>query len=163
MKISNLFKLIIAIVISELAGIVGSVFTTPSIDGWYSGIVKPALNPPSWVFGPVWVTLFALMGIAAFLVWSAYSGATDDRKKGIKTALTIFGIQLILNTIWSIIFFGFHSPFGAFIEIIFLWLAIVATIVAFARISKPAAWLLGPYIIWVSFAIYLNYSIWILN
>lgn len=155
---NNVLKLIVAIAVSELAGIIGSVFTTPSIDGWYAGIVKPALNPPAWVFGPVWTTLFALMGIAAFLVWRK---GLD--RKDVKIALGIFGGQLVLNTLWSIIFFGLHSPGGAFIEIIFLWLAILATILVFVKISKPAAWLLAPYILWVSFAVYLNYSIWMLN
>jgi len=158
MKINNTFKLIIAIVVAELAGIIGSVFTTPSIAGWYAGIVKPAINPPAWVFGPVWTTLFALMGIAAFLVWRKGLDRRD-----VKIALGIFIGQLVLNTLWSIIFFGLHSPGGAFIEIIFLWFAILATIIAFAKISRPAAWLLVPYILWVSFAGYLNYSIWRLN
>lgn len=158
MKVSNFFKLIIAIAVSELAGIIGSVFTTPSIDGWYSGISKPALNPPAWVFGPVWTTLFVLMGIAAFLIWKK---GLD--RKDVRIALGIFIGQLVLNTLWSILFFGFHNPGGAFIEIIFLWLAVLATIVVFAKISKPAAWLLVPYIIWVSFAAYLNYAIWTLN
>lgn len=158
MKINDGFKLIIAIVISELAGIIGSVFTTPSVTGWYAGIVKPTFNPPAWVFGPVWTTLFAFMGIAGFLVWRkglAY--------KNVKVALGIFICQLVLNTLWSIIFFGLHSPGGALIEVMFLWLAILATIIAFAKISRPAAWLLVPYILWVSFAMYLNYAIWTLN
>ncbi len=164
MKINNFSKLIIAIAISELAGIIGSVFTTPSIPTWYATLVKPALNPPNWVFGPVWTTLFALMGISAFLVWSSYARATDgQRKRAVKVALVLFGVQLVLNTLWSIIFFGLHSPFWAFIEIIILWLAILTTIIAFSRISKPAAWLLAPYILWVSFASYLNCSIWMLN
>lgn len=158
MKLSNTFKLIIAIVVSELAGIVGSVFTAPSIAGWYADIIKPVLNPPAWVFGPVWTTLFALMGIAAFLIWKKGLERRDAR-----TALGIFVGQLVLNTLWSIIFFGLHSPGGALIEIAFLWLSILITIVVFARISKPAAWLLVPYILWVSFAAYLNLSIWILN
>ncbi len=169
MKINNTLKLIIAIVVSELAGIIGSVFTTPSIPMWYAGLVKPAFNPPSWVFGPVWTTLFALMGVSAWLVWkklySRFRG--NDRENGndkrIKIALGIFISQLVLNTLWSIIFFGLHSPGGAFIEIILLWLAILATIIAFAKISQPAAWLLVPYILWVSFASFLNYSIWQLN
>ena len=166
MKINNIhrlrsgqaFKFIIAVVISELAGIIGSVFTMPSIASWYTGIVKPALNPPAWVFGPVWTTLFALMGISAFLIWKK---GLD--RKDVKVALGIFLGQLVLNTLWSIIFFGLHSPGGALIEIVFLWLAILATIIAFAKISKPATWLLLPYILWVSFAIYLNYAIWMLN
>src|SRR3989339_1021525 len=158
MKINNTFKLIIAIVVSELAGIIGSVFTTQSISGWYADIVKPALNPPAWVFGPVWTTLFVLMGISAFLIWEKGLGRRD-----VKIALGIFIGQLVLNTLWSIIFFGLHSPGGAFIEIILLWFAIVTTIIVFAQISKVAAWLLGPYILWVSFAGYLNFSIWTLN
>lgn len=158
MKINNAGKLIIAIIISELAGIIGSIFTTPSIDGWYAGIVKPTINPPAWIFGPVWTTLFVLMGISAFLIWK-----TGLNRKDVKIALSIFIVQLILNTLWSIIFFGLHSPGGALIEIIFLWLAILGTIVSFAKISKPAAWLLLPYILWVSFAMYLNYAIWVLN
>ncbi|MFA6338636.1 MAG: TspO/MBR family protein [Candidatus Paceibacterota bacterium] len=158
MQLNNTFKFIIAIVVSELAGIIGSVFTTPSIAGWYAGIVKPALNPPAWVFGPVWTTLFVLMGIAAFLVWKKGLDRRD-----VKIALGIFLGQLVLNTLWSIIFFGLHSPGSALVEIVFLWLGILATIVAFYKISKLAAWLLVPYILWVSFAAYLNYAIWSLN
>lgn len=158
MRINIIIKLIVAVVVSELAGIIGSFFTTPSIGGWYVDIIKPALNPPAWVFAPVWTALFALMGIAAFLVWNK---GLDNRN--IKISLGIFIGQLALNTLWSIIFFGLHSPGGALIEIIFLWFAILVTIFAFAKISKPAAWLLAPYIIWVSFAMYLNYAIWTLN
>ena len=152
------FKLIIAVVVSELAGIIGSVFTTPSIPTWYATLVRPALSPPAWVFGPVWTTLFALMGIAAFLVWKK-----GLERRDVKVALGIFIGQLVLNTLWSIIFFGLHNPGAAFIEIIFLWLAILATIIAFAKISKPAAWLLLPYILWVGFAGYLNFWFWMLN
>ncbi len=158
MKLNNIFKLIIAIVVSELAGIIGSVFTAPSIASWYARIIKPALNPPAWVFGPVWTALFVLMGIAAFLVWKK---GLD--RKDVKIALGIFVAQLALNTLWSIIFFSLHSPGGALFEIVFLWLAILTTIVAFYKISKPAAWLLVPYILWVSFASYLNFTIWWLN
>lgn len=158
MTLNNTFKLVIAIIISELAGIVGSVFTTPSISTWYATLAKSGFNPPAWIFAPVWTTLFALMGIAAFLVWKKGLG-----RKDVRIALGIFLVQLILNTFWSIIFFGLHSPGGALIEIVFLWLAILVTIIAFAKISKPAAWLLVPYIAWVSFAAYLNFMIWTLN
>lgn len=158
MKINNRAKLVIAIVISEIAGIIGSVFTIPSIAGWYANLAKPEFAPPNWVFGPVWTTLFALMGIAAFLVWRE-----GWNRRDVKIALGVFMIQLVLNTLWSIIFFGFHNPGAAFVEMIFLWLAILSTIISFFKISKPAAWLLAPYIIWVSFAAYLNYTIWILN
>ena len=158
MKLSSFWKLVIAIIVSELAGVVGSVFTTPSIEGWYASLTFPSIAPPNWVFGPVWTTLFALMGIAAFLVWKR-----GLERKDVKVALGIFIVQLVLNTLWSIIFFGYHSPGGALIEIIILWLAILATIISFYRISKPSAYLLLPYILWVSFAAYLNYLIWMLN
>jgi translocator protein len=158
MKINNTFKLIFAIVVCELAGFVGAIFTMPSVTTWYATLNKPTLNPPAWVFGPVWTTLFALMGIAAFLVWKK-----GLYRKDVKIAIVIFVVQLVLNTMWSIIFFGMHSPQGALIEIVCLWLAILATIVAFYKVSKSAAWLLVPYILWVSFAMYLNYAVWSLN
>ncbi len=153
-KISFL-KFFISILICEFAGIIGSLFTAQSIPAWYALLAKPKLTPPSWVFAPVWTTLYILMGIAAFLIWT-----NGLKRRDVKIALGVFAVQLMLNTFWSIIFFGLHSPFGAFIEIIFLWLAILATIITFSKISKPAAWLLAPYILWVSFAAYLNYSIW---
>jgi len=156
-------KLIISLIIPQLAGGLGSYFTIGSVKDWYPVLIKPALNPPAWIFGPVWTTLFLLMGYALYLVWSSYTEASEDKKKVIKIALALFGIQMVLNALWSIIFFGLRSPGGALFEIIFLWLAIVATIIAFAKISRPGAWLLIPYILWVSFAGYLNYSIWILN
>lgn len=158
MKINQIAKLLIAIIVCELAGIIGSFFTASSVAGWYAVIAKPALNPPSWLFAPVWTTLFILMGIAAFLVWRK-----GLERREVKIALAVFMGQLVLNVVWSFIFFGLRSPAGAFIEIIFLWLAILATIILFAKISKPAVWLLLPYILWVSFAGYLNFSIWQLN
>lgn len=155
----NIFKLIFSVAVCELAGFIGSLFTMPAImSGWYAGLAKPELAPPNWIFAPVWTVLFALMGVAVFLVWKKGLG-----NKGVKTALIIFDTQLVLNVIWSVIFFGLKSPGWAFVEIVFLWLAILAAIIAFARVSRPAAWLLVPYIIWVTFAGYLNYSIWQLN
>lgn len=175
---NNAFKLIISIGVSLSAGFVGSTFTMPAISsGWYASLAKPALNPPAWIFGPVWTTLYVLMGIALFLVWSSYAPADAEAMAGKKAsadkkeesgkskrlAYFAFGIQMVLNALWSLIFFGLHSPGGALLEMIFLWLAILATIIAFAKISKPAAWLLVPYILWVSFAGYLNYAIWTLK
>lgn len=157
-SMNTILKAAFAIFVCELAGIIGTVFTSPSITTWYATLTRPELNPPSWVFGPVWTTLFALMGIAAFLVWQK-----GLRRADVRFALWIFAGQLVLNTLWSIIFFGLHSPGGALVEITLLWLTILATIVAFAKISKPAAWLLVPYIAWVSFASYLNFAIWTLN
>ncbi len=156
--LGNLGKLLLCIFVCELAGIVGSFFTIPAIPTWYAGLAKPLLNPPSWLFGPVWTILYALMGIAAFLIWKQ-----GWRHKEVKMALSIFGAQLIANATWSIIFFGARNPFYALIDILVLWIFILITIVVFYRISKPAAYLLLPYICWVSFALYLNYTIYILN
>lgn len=158
MKLNSFLKLITAIVVSELAGIIGSIFTSSAIPTWYTTLAKPALNPPSYIFGPVWTTLYALMGIAAFLIWKKGWDRRDVRK-----ALGVFLFQLVLNAAWSIIFFGLHSPLWALVDITLMWLTIVWTMVLFYKISKPAMWLLVPYILWVSFASYLNYSIWILN
>jgi len=158
MKLNNFLKLVIAIVVSQLAGLIGSVFTVSSIPTWYATLQKPSFNPPNWIFGPVWTTLYFLIGIAAFLVWKK-----GLERKDVKIAIGVFGVQLFLNAIWSIIFFGLHSPGWALVNIVLLWLAIVWTIIVFYKISKPAAYLLLPYILWVSFAAYLNYTIWVLN
>ena len=158
MKISDIWKLVIAVVVSEAAGFIGALFTTPSITTWYATLAHPAFSPPNWVFAPVWTLLYLLMGIAAYLVWKAGGG-----RKDVRAALIIFLIQLALNALWSIIFFGHHDPGVALIDIGLLWLAILATIVAFYKISKGAAYLLIPYIAWVTFAAYLNYAIWMLN
>ncbi|HEY0010332.1 MAG TPA: TspO/MBR family protein [Candidatus Paceibacterota bacterium] len=151
-------KLAAAIAVSELAGIIGSVFTVSAVDSWYLTLVRPPLAPSSWVFGPVWTTLFALMGIAAFLVWKKGMGRRD-----VRIALALFAGQLVLNTSWSIIFFGLRNPGAALVEIAVLWIAILATMIAFAKVSRTAAALLVPYILWVSFAAYLNYGFWVLN
>jgi tryptophan-rich sensory protein len=141
-----------------MAGIIGSIFTTPAIPTWYANINKPTFRPPNWVFAPVWTTLFLLMGIALFLIWKK-----GLKRKDVKIAFSVFTFHLLLNTLWSILFFGLKSPFAAFIEIIFLWIAILISIILFFRISKIAAYLLIPYILWVSFASVLNFAIWRLN
>ncbi len=156
MKLNNLSKFIIAVVVSELAGIVGSVFTVSAIPTWYAALNKPAFNPPAWLFGPIWVTLYFLMGVSLWLVWKSDSGAK-------KRAIWLFAVQLVLNAIWSPIFFGTHSLGNALAVIVLLWAAIVLTILIFKKISKTAALLLVPYIFWVSFAVYLNFAIWMLN
>ncbi len=158
MNAKNWLALLGFIALSQAAGLIGSVITAPAIDGWYAALAKPELAPPNWVFAPVWTTLFFLMGIAAFLIWRR-----GWQRRDVKMALGIFFVQLALNTLWSILFFGLQSPGAAFVEIFVLWIAIVATIIAFAKIVRPAAWLLIPYIAWVSFAAYLNYMLWILN
>ncbi|MFA5382405.1 MAG: TspO/MBR family protein [Candidatus Micrarchaeia archaeon] len=158
MKIKKILILIGFIFLCLLAGIIGSFFTASNIPTWYEGLNKPSFNPPNWLFGPVWTALYILMGISAYLIYSK-----GLKKKEIKFALSIFGIQLILNTLWSILFFGFKSPIFGLICILFLWVFILFTIKLFYKIDKKAAYLLIPYILWVSFATILNYFILILN
>jgi len=158
MKLKDLPALIGFVILAEAAGAVGSFFTASSVGDWYVLLEKPLLNPPSWVFGPVWTTLYALMGIAAFLVWKA-----GGKPKARRAAFTAFGVQLALNSIWSALFFGAKNPGLAFAEIILLWAAILWTMTAFNRLSRAASALLAPYLAWVSFAAYLNFMLWILN
>ena len=142
----------------QAAGTIGSFFTASSVDTWYADLAKPAFNPPSWVFGPVWITLYALMGISLYLIWESRS-----KPKDIRIASAVFYVQLALNACWSLIFFGLLEPGWAFAEILMLWISIVATIFAFYKIRPVAAYILAPYLAWVSFAAVLNYAIWQLN
>jgi len=180
MKYNNWVKLVTSIIICEVAGVVGTLFTTPQIGTWYQTIKKPSFNPPNWIFGPVWTTIFVLMGIALYLVWEKnwephdlkiskgkpwnkfskkfYNG--NWRKLNI---ILIFSVQLILNILWSLVFFGMNSPMGGFFVLVMLWFAILFMIINFYRVSKATLWLLLPYILWVSFAGVLNFSIWIIN
>jgi len=158
MRFGNVSKFLISVLVCQLAGAIGSLFTAPSVPVWYAVLIKPSFVPPGWVFAPVWITLFFLMGVAAFLIWKRGTG-----EKGVFYALLFFDIQLGLNILWSYLFFGLRFPFYAFLEIIFLWLAILITILKFYKISRIAAYLLLPYIIWVTFAAFLNFSIWQLN
>ncbi|MBL7702783.1 MAG: tryptophan-rich sensory protein [Ferruginibacter sp.] len=151
-------KLFISILIPVLVGAASGFFTQSGVDGWYAPANKPSFNPPNWIFAPVWTTLYILMGIALFLIWR--SGAEKNIKQ---TAIILFAVQLTLNFFWSIIFFKLQQPGWAFAEIIALWLMILLTIIWFGKINPVAAWLLVPYICWVSFASVLNYSIWQLN
>lgn len=154
----SLIILVSSLIICQLAGILGSLFTTPYIPTWYASLTKPSFNPPNWLFSPVWITLFVLMGISLYFLWEK-----SLRERKVKIALIFFSIQLVLNILWSILFFGFKSPFSAFIEIVFLWVAILLTILLSLKVSKIAAALLVPYILWVSFAAVLNFFIWNLN
>ena len=154
----KIFKLAVSILVCQGAGIIGSFFTLPAISTWYTTLLKPSFNPPNWIFAPVWTLLFLLMGISLYLIWNR-----GLRDKETKKAIFIFGVQLILNMIWSVLFFGLQSPLYAFIEIIILWFAILLTIISFYKIFKAAAYLLLPYILWVTFASALNFSILILN
>jgi len=149
---------IIFIIISQAAGIIGSIFTSPAIPGWYASLNKPSFNPPGWVFGPVWIILYTMMGLAAWLVWQKWG------ESGLaKTAVILFFIHLVFNTLWSFLFFGLQNPLLAFIEIIILWAMILALIILYYQLDKRAAYLMIPYLLWVSFAALLNFSIWRLN
>jgi len=154
----NIVKLLVSIVACQGAGVIGSVFTTPAIPNWYAAIEKPAFTPPSWLFAPAWITLYLLMAIAAFLIWRKGLG-----EEGVKTALVIFLVQLVLNALWSVVFFGLQSPLYGMVVILLLWVAILLTIIKFFKLSTAAGALLLPYILWVSFASILNISIWVLN
>ena len=177
----NLKKLIISILICQMAGFVGSFFTTPKIQTWYDTINKPSFTPPGSFIGLVWTILFFLMGYSLYLVWDKnWKSEVSEKEKKAKywnkiteklwkgewreeNAVLIFALQLVLNIFWSVFFFGLESPGLAFIEISMLWFAILFTIACFYRISKPAAYLLIPYIAWVSFAGFLNFTVWMMN
>ena len=138
-------------------GGVGGWVTSEAVTTWYPTLRKPEWNPPSGVFGPVWTTLYLMMGTAAWRVWRSHSF------QGARPALSLFGVQLALNLLWSILFFGLRSPGAAFFELVLLWLAILATTLQFRRLEGAATGLMVPYLAWVSFAGALNFAIWRLN
>lgn len=152
----KILKLIASIIISLAAGGIGAIFSASAIPTWYATLAKPSFNPPNWLFGPAWTIFYLLMGISVYLVWTS---AVQNKK----IAYLAFFIQLILNALWSAIFFGFHALGLALGEIIILWLAIGWTIIAFNKISKTASCLLIPYILWVTFAAILNFAVYRLN
>lgn len=155
---SLLIKIALSVSICLLVGYLGSMATGTSVDNWYVGLSKPSWSPPNWVFAPVWITLFILMGVATGLVWER-----GTHHKWVRTALSYFAYQLALNCSWSIAFFGYQSPFFALLIITALLILLIFTI-RWYRIAHPwAALLLIPYILWVSFAAVLNFSIWELN
>ena len=149
--------LVLFVAWSFSAGVVGGYLMRQGDPGWYDGLAKPSFNPPGWVFAPVWSVLYLLMGVSAWLIWRSSVGSARRR------ALLLFVVQLALNGIWSFLFFGLRSPGWAAPEIVLLWCAIVATLLAFAKINRLAAGLLAPYLLWVSFAVALNLAIWNLN
>jgi benzodiazapine receptor len=158
MRPTDLIKLVISIVLCQVAGVIGSVFTTKSVSTWYPTLSKPPFTPPSWLFAPVWITLYALMGISLFLVWRKGAGIIH-----VRIAIVVFAVQLVLNASWSVAFFGLRSPLAGLIVIVLLLAAIFLTIIHFYRISMPAGLLLLPYVVWVGFATVLNASIYAMN
>ena len=149
--------LLVFLVLCFAAAGIGSAVTTPQIDGWYATLAKPSWNPPNWIFGPVWTALYLAMAVAAWLVWR------QDGIAGAKLSLALFGLQLALNTLWSCLFFGLESPGLAFAEVLLLWATIAVTMVMFWFRSKVAGALFAPYLAWVTFAAFLNFTIWRLN
>jgi tryptophan-rich sensory protein len=148
-------KLLICIAACAATGWIGSLFTMPNLRPWYANLAKPSWTPPEWLFGPVWSALYLMMAVAAWLVW---------RRAGLASApMWLFVFQLLLNGIWSGIFFKLRWIGPAFAEIAMLWISILATCISFNRVSSAAAWLLVPYFIWVTYASGLNFSIWRLN
>jgi tryptophan-rich sensory protein len=155
MMVKQALALIVILLICFAAAGLGSVATTPNIPTWYASLTKPSWNPPNWLFGPVWTALYICMTVAAWLVW---------RQGGARGPLTLFAVQLALNAAWSWLFFGFHLPGAAFVEILVLLAAIAATtVVAFWPKSKAAGILMVPYLAWVAFASVLNFAIWRMN
>lgn len=153
-----LVRIFISVVICLAVGFLASYATQSSVATWYTTLNKPSFNPPNWIFAPVWTLLYILMGIAAGIVWSK-----GFYHKWVQTALYHFGFQLMFNALWSIVFFGFREPFYALLVILTLIILIVLTIKWFRIVSKTAAWLMAPYLLWVGFATLLNYRIWMLN
>lgn len=152
------WKLAICIIICQATGIISGLLTNTLNNVWYDTIVKPTWNPPGYIFAPVWTILYLLMGISLWIIWK--SNTIESQKK---EACLLFAIQLFLNFWWTILFFKFHSPIAAFVEIIVMIALIALTMYRFSEISKTAAWLLFPYISWVCFAAILNYNLWKLN
>lgn len=156
--IKDVVGITIAAIICLLAGAIGSLFTYPAIPTWYAALNKPFFSPPNWIFGPVWTALYIMMGASAYLIWK-------KRKEGIEAikGLIIFAGQLFLNGMWSIVFFGYKDLFFGLLVIVLLWALILMCIIQFNKLSRNAALLLVPYIVWVSFATLLNAAVWLLN
>ena len=152
----NYPRLILSVIVCQLAGVFGSFFTVSAIPGWYATLNKPWFTPPGWLFGPVWLSLYTLMGIALYLVWQKGLGKN-------RLAAGVFGVQLGLNALWSFLFFGLQNPFLGLLNILALWVMIALSIWAFYKVDRRAGHLLLPYIVWVSIATALNYYVWILN
>jgi tryptophan-rich sensory protein len=150
-------KLVVSVLFTVGIGSLGGLFTMSEIQGWYAGLQKPSFNPPNWLFGPVWSMLYLLMGISFYLIWK--QPVSTVRNVG----LILFVIQFILNFFWSILFFNQHMIAAALLEMVFMWIFILLTMIWFAKLSRTAAWLLLPYLCWVSFATVLTAAIWKLN
>jgi tryptophan-rich sensory protein len=158
MKRHDIGRLVGSIAACQGAGAIGAYFTTPQIDTWYATLTKPAFMPPNAVFMPVWLTLYTLMAIAVFLIWR--QGVKEGKNK---QAFTLFWVQLGINAVWSVVFFGLQSILGGFVIIVCLWVLVLMTMLRFFKISLAAGALLTPYLAWLSIASGLNAWLWVLN
>lgn len=156
---NKISRIAIVVIICLAVGYLSGMVTRASITTWYPTLVKPSFNPPNWIFAPVWTSLYVMMGVAAGLIWNQIT----TQKLAVTKALQIFAIQLVLNALWSYLFFGLHNLMLATIEVFLLWLMIFETYSQFAKINKTARYLMLPYLAWVSFASVLTASIWWLN
>ncbi len=156
---SKYLRIIYCVAICLVVGYLSSITTQSSINTWYPTLIKPSFNPPNWLFAPVWTLLFIMMGIAAGMIWNQL----ENQRELVKKALLFFTVQLLLNALWSYLFFGLNNVLLALIEVILLWLVIYETFHIFRKIDKKAAYLFIPYLIWVAFAAILNGSIYYLN
>lgn len=156
-------RLIACIALCQMVGNLGAVFTFPALVSWYPSLAKPWFNPPAWVFGPVWIVLYTLMGISLFLFWKEGHKARKRKESEFRTGTVLFEVQLLLNLLWSLLFFGLRNPLYGLLGIAILWIMIAATMASFHKVSRNAALLLVPYILWVSFAMVLNAAIFLLN
>ena len=150
--------LVASLVLSFSAAAIGSVFTAANIPTWYAGLNKPWWSPPNWLFGPVWTLLYLLMALSLYFVW-----ISPDRSPARRIGIGLFVVQIVLNTVWSIFFFGLQQPSLALVEIVILWITILLTMIYFSRVNRLSTWLLLPYLLWVSFASILNAAIFWLN
>lgn len=157
MSMSNIVKLIVSLIIPLSVGAVAGMFTSQAVPNWYASLNRPSFSPPNWVFGPVWTTLYILLGTSFFLIWK--ENPSQQRSLAIK----VFAIQMFLNFAWSFIFFYFNMIGFALLEIILLWISIAVTIFLFYKIKPIAAYLNIPYLLWVSFATILNAGYYFLN
>ena len=153
----SLLVLVLFLVICFAAEAIGGAVTTPKIGTWYATLAKPSWNPPAWIFAPVWSALYFCMAIAAWLIWRQNATA------GVRVPLTLFGVQLVLNVLWSCIFFGLQSPGLACLDVLLLWGAVAVTMITFWQWSRTASILFVPYWMWVTFASVLNFAFWRLN
>ena len=156
---NKIYRIAIGVIICLAVGYLSGMVTRTSITTWYATLVKPSFNPPNWIFAPVWTSLYVMMGIAAGLIWNQI----PSQKEAVTKALQFFAIQLVLNALWSYLFFGMYNLMLATIEVVLLWLMIFETYSQFAKINKTASYLMLPYLAWVSFASVLTASIWWLN